>query len=423
MENWTVKSVDGEEVKSSQEQEQAVVEEAIAENENIEIAKSDDVIKVDLSNPPKQEADAVQQVQGETEESVLRNEGVEVPGKENENDKKENNKEEAEAEQLESVNQEESEATQESSEEVLELIQDEEPKKEVKEPVQEVIEQPVQEAPQAPELPEGIQGLMNFMSETGGSLEDYVNLNKSYDDMNDVDVINEYYRQTKPHLDQSEIEFLMSEKFAYDQEVDDPRDIKRKQLAFKEELYDAKKSLNANKEKYYKDLKLGAKLPQEAQEALSFHQEYKKSQEDNQKLADQFTKSTSNFFNDEFKGFDFKVADGTKYRFKVNDVAGTKDYQSDLNNFIGEFVGDSGTIEDVAGYHKALFAAKNADKLAQHFYEQGRADALKQSAKESKNIDMSPKGDAASVVRTKTGTQFKVVSGQSSSGLKFKMRK
>ena len=400
MENWTVKSVDGIDINdepTAQEKEQAVVEEAIADNDNIEIAKSDDVIKVDLSNPPveeekTEEADAVQQVQGEAEESVLRDEGVEEPSQE--------------------------------EEEVLELIQDEEAKEEViaEEPVQEIVEEPVQEVVQA-ELPEGVQKLMDFMSDTGGSLEDYVNLNKSYDDMSDVDVIAEYYRQTKPHLDESEINFLMEDKFYFDKEADDPREIKKKQLAFKEELYDAKKKLTANKEKYYNDLKLGAKLPQEAQEAMSFYQEYKKSNQDNEKLAAEFTSRTNNFFNDEFKGFDFKVADGTKYRFKVNDVAGTKSYQSDLNNFIGEFVGSSGTIEDVAGYHKALFAAKNADKLAQHFYEQGRADALKQSAKQSKNIDMSPKGDAASVVRTKTGTQFKVVSGESSNGLKFKIRK
>ena len=399
MENWTVKSVDGEEMKSAQEQEQAVVEEAIAENDNIQVESTDDIIKVDLSNPPvaeekTEEADAVQQVQGEAEESVLRDERVE-------------------------------ESSEAQEEEILELIQEEEQKEEVaiEEPVQEIVQEVIQEAAPAVELPEGVQKLMDFMSDTGGSLEDYVNLNKSYDDMSDVDVIAEYYRQTKPHLDESEINFLMEDKFYFDKDADDPREIKKKQLAFKEELFDAKKKLTANKEKYYSDLKLGAKLPQEAQEALSFYQEYKKSNEDNQKLSAEFTNKTNNFFNDEFKGFDFKVADGTKYRFKVNDVAGTKDYQSDLNNFIGEFVGDSGTIEDVAGYHKALFAAKNADKIAQHFYEQGRSDALKQSAKQSKNIDMSPKGDAASVVQTKTGMQFKVVSGTSSSGLKFKMKK
>jgi len=403
MENWTVKSVDGQEVKSAQEQEQAVVEEAIADNDNVQIESSDDVIKVNLDEPVKQEADAVQQVQGEAEESVLRDERVEDTGEA----------------------QEEIQSEAQEKEEALELIIEDEEAKQVEDVVEQVIEEPaaVQEEIQQVQLPEGVQALLNFMEDTGGSLEDYVNLNKSYDDMSDVDVIAEYYRQSKPHLDESEINFLMEEKFYFDKDADDPRDIKRKQLAFKEELYDAKKKLTANKEKYYNDLKLGQKLPQEAQEALSFYQEYKKSNDENQKMVAEFSNKTKNFFNDEFKGFDFKVADGTKYRFKVNDVAKTMDYQSDLNNFIGEFVGDSGTIEDVAGYHKALFAAKNADKIAQHFYEQGRADAVKQAAKESKNIDMSPKGDAASVVRTKTGTQFKVVSGESSSGLKFKMRK
>ena len=409
MENWTVKSVDGEEAKSAQEQEQAVVEEAIAESDNIVVEEASDTIKINLDNPPvveekTEEADAVQQVQGEAEESVLRDEGV-----------------------VDSSEAEEEIQSEAQEEETLELITDEAPEAEVEvesqvdtERLDSAIEQ--LEKPSV-DLPEGVEKLLSFIEETGGTLEDYVGLNKSYDDLNPVDVIAESYRQSKPHLDESEIQFLMEEKFSYDETLDDPRAIKRKQLAFKEELYDAKKKLTANKEKYYSDLKLGSKLPLEAQEAVSFYQDYKKSNEETQKLTQEFTSKTNNFFNDEFKGFDFKVGDNAKYRFKVGDVEKTKNYQSDLNNFIGDFVGDSGTIEDVAGYHKALFAAKNADKLAKHFYEQGRADALKQSAKESKNIDMSPKGDAASVVRTKTGTQFKVVSGTSSSGLKFKLRK
>ena len=400
MENWTVKSVDGVDMNdapTAQEQEQAVVEEAIADNDNIQIEKSDDVIKVDLSNPPKQEEDAVQQVQGEAEESVLRDEGMEVSSEAKE--------------EIQSETQEEAP--------VIELITDEEPKAEVKEEPQ-VIEEVVAEAPQVA-IPEGLEKLIAFMDETGGSLEDYVGLNKSYDDLHPVDVIKEHYKQSKPHLDGSEIEFLMEEKFAFNEETDDPREVKRKQLAFKEELFNAKKSLNANKDKYYNELKFN-RLSPEAQEATDWYNKHKQSQEDTQKLAEQFTQSTNKLFNDEFKGFDFKVGEN-KYRFKVADVAKTKEYQSDLNNFISDYVGESGAIEDVQGYHKALFAAKNADKIAQHFYEQGRADALKQSVKESKNIDMAPKGDASGMVRTKTGTQFKVVSGESSSGLKFKMRK
>ena len=269
------------------------------------------------------------------------------------------------------------------------------------------------------ELPENVEKLVDFMKETGGSLEDYINLNKNYDDMSDVDVIRENYKKEKPHLDSEEISFLMDDAFLFDKEKDDPRDIKKKQLAFKEALYDAKKNLQSSKDKYYDELKFNRATP-EQKDALEFYNNSKKQEESSKHLVDVFKQKTDKVFNDDFKGFDFKVGED-KFRFKVQDKHQIKEYQSDINNFIGEFLGSDGAIKDATGYHKAIYAARNADKIAQHFYEQGKADAIKNSAKQSKNIDMGGRQDASSNT-AKSGNQFRVVESDPSK-LRFKFNK
>ena len=287
----------------------------------------------------------------------------------------------------------------------------------------EVTPTPVQETEVTPtpkvELPENVEKLVDFMKETGGSLEDYINLNKNYDEMSDVDVIRENYKKEKPHLDSEEISFLMDDAFLFDKEKDDPRDIKKKQLAFKEALYDAKKNLQSSKDKYYDELKFNRATP-EQKDALEFYNNSKKQEETSKHLVDVFKQKTDKVFNDDFKGFDFKVGED-KFRFKVQDKHQIKEYQSDINNFVGEFLGDDGAIKDAAGYHKAIYAARNADKIAQHFYEQGKADAIKNSAKQSKNIDMGGRQDASSNA-AKSGNQFRVVESDPSK-LKFKFNK
>ena len=270
------------------------------------------------------------------------------------------------------------------------------------------------------DVPEGLDKLVEFMEETGGSLADFVSLNKNYDDLKPVDLMREYYKQTKPHLDAKEIDFLMDDKFGYNDDADD-RTKRSKEILWKEEIYNAKNYLNKSKDRYYADLKLNrqSQLAPEQQEAIEFYTSHKESQKQNEQLKSTFLGETDKVFTD-LKGFDFKVGD-KKYRYKVNDVEGTKKYQSDLNNFIQEFLGEDGAIKDAKGYHKAIFSAKNADKIAQHFYEQGKADAIKSQKASSKNIDMAARGDAGSVT-TSDGTKVKVVSGASSNNLKFNLK-
>ena len=401
MENWTVKSVDGEEPKSAQEKEQAVVEAAVADSPNVEIQGEGDVIKVNLDQP-------VAEAEVPQEEPV-----VEVAQTEEANATQEEENTEAQ----------EQDVTQESEDNVIELIQDDTPQGEQ---LQQNNEAGLNEEPQdvAPVVPEGLENLVKFMDETGGTLEDYVSLNRDLDQLSPVDLISDYYKKKYPHYNDERIQRKMNKEFAYDADADEPDAIQDKKDSFEDTLFEAKRFLGESKEKYYNELKFNRSQSSssEVKEATEFYTDYKKSQENNERLSQEFKQSTDQFFNEDFKGFDFKVGD-SKYRFKVQDTGKVKEYQSDLNNFISDFAGEDGVINDTAGYHKALFAAKNADKIAQHFYEQGRAEAIKSGAKQSKNIDMNPRGDAGSMVQTKTGTQFKVVSGDSSNSLKFKIRK
>lgn len=275
-----------------------------------------------------------------------------------------------------------------------------------------------------PELPENIQKVVDFMKETGGSLEDYVRLNTDYSSINEQVLLTEYYKQTKSHLDNDEVNFLIEDSFAYDEDVDDERDIRRKKLAYKEEIAKAKNFLNDLKGKYYDEVKLNSKLLPEQKEAINFYNQYKKEQEElsasQQKASEHFVNQTKTVFNEEFKGFDFKVGEN-KYKFKVQDVQQTKEVQSDIVKAFGTFLDENNMLKDASGYHKALFAARNADKIANHFYEQGRADAIKQLEAESKNINMDPRKIESGFVDA-GGVKVRAVSGDNSSKLRVKIK-
>lgn len=283
-----------------------------------------------------------------------------------------------------------------------------------------------EEKTQEPEvnLPENIQDLVKFMEETGGTLEDYVRLSADYSNVDENTLLREYYKQTKPHLSYDEVSFLLDDQFSFDAEIDEERDIKRKKLALKEEVANANKFLNETKEKYYKEVKLGSKLAPEQQKAIEFFDRYNKEQQSAEELLQQQTKhfeqETSKVFSEEFKGFNFNVGD-KKYRFNVKDVNKVKETQSDLLNVFNKYVGNNKMLQDAGGYHKALFAASNPDKIANHFYEQGKADAIKQMGAEAKNINMDPRKTSSGYVET-SGLKVKAISGDDNSKLKFKLK-
>ena len=309
----------------------------------------------------------------------------------------------------------------------LEEVSEQTNKEEVEE-VKEVVEEAVEEAiATGKPLPENIQKLVDFMDETGGSVEDYVNLNRDISKMDDSDVLDEYYRSKKSHLTAEERNFLLEDKFGIDEEVDDDKTIRSKKIALKEQVAEARAYLDGQKSKYYEDIKAGSKLTSEQQKAIDFFNRYNKDQEQQIKLNEEskkvFLDKTNNLFNNEFKGFEYNVGD-KKYRFNVKDVDKVKTTQSDINNFINKFVNkDSATIDDAAGYHKSLFTAMNADVIAKHFYEQGKADAIKSRVERDKNINLEPRKTHGET--NVGGVKYKVL-GQSSTDLRnrsFKFKK
>jgi len=365
-----------------------------------ESAGDDSVIKVDLNNPPKEKKD--EQPVDDTKTEEVQEEVVE---------------ETTDKEEVVEQSTEENDETP-----VLEEITSEEVEEKVEELEEQVADAIVESQETGEPIPENIQKLMDFMEETGGDLNDYVKLNQDYSKLENQDLLFEYYKQTKPHLNLEEINFLMEDTFSYDEEVDDEKEIRRKKLALKEQVASAKTHLEENKSKYYEEIKSGSKLTSEQQKAVDFFNRYNKESEENQKVADKakstFLQKTDNVFNDKFKGFEYNVGD-KKYRFKVNNANEVKDTQSDINNFVKKFLNEKNEMSDAKGYHKSLYTAMNADAIAKHFYEQGKADAMKDSVAKSKNVNMNPRQSHGKIEAG--GMKFKVL-GDNSSDFKFKIK-
>ena len=329
--------------------------------------------------------------------------------------------------QEEKVTEEVPEENQLTLEEVIEEETKEEPKEEAKEEVQE-LQDKVEEAVQTSqdtgiELPENIQKVVDFINETGGTLEDYVKINQDYSSIDESTLLYQYYNQTKSHLTKDEIDFLIDDNFSVDEEIDEQRDIKRKKLAYKEEIAKAKSYLEGLKDQYYKEVKLGSKLTDDQQKAVEFFNTYNSEQSEQAKLQDEqvnhFNNESKKVFNDNFKGFEFEVGD-KKYRYNVNDKQKVLDKQANILNVLDKYISKDNMLQDAKGYHKALFVADNADAVANHFYEQGKADAIKQLNADSKNINMDPR--KAGTVETE-GVKIRAISGDDSSKLKIKLRK
>jgi vacuolar-type H+-ATPase subunit H len=282
-----------------------------------------------------------------------------------------------------------------------------------------------EEKAQEPEinLPENIQELVKFMEETGGTIDDYARLNADYSNVDDDTLLVEYYKQTKPHLSYEEIQFLMEDKFSVDEDLDDERNVRRKKLALKEEVANAKNFLTGLKDKYYKEVKLGSKLLPEQQKAIEFFSRYNEEQKSASELlakqTSHFKNETDKVFHNEFKGFNFNVGD-KKYRFNIKDVNKAKE-NSNLSNVFDKYVDKNQMMVNAKDFHKSLFAASNPDALAKHFYEQGKSDAIKEMSANAKNINMDPRKTSDGYVDT-GGVKVKAISGDNSSGLKLKLK-
>lgn len=399
-------------------QQSQTVTETNDDNTNISVDDSG-MIKIDLRKKPKEDTNAVQK-QSPNEISV-RNESETSGGIQEQNNEKADEEPTGES------------TSADTSDAVLELVQEDEQVEEEKTLSDKIKDIPnklkeesesVNNNQEINELPENIEKLIDFMKETGGTLEDYVSLNKDYSGMEDMDILREHYRKSKPHLNEEEISFLIEDSFSYDEDVDDEKEIKRKKLLLKENIAEAKSNLNSLKSRYYDDLKLSSKLTPEQLEAVEFYDKYREEQESTQELAKKqrsiFEQKTNNLFSNDFKGFEYKIGNN-KYRFNVKDADKVKESQGDINYLISKFTNNENEMSDAAGYHKALFTAMNADSIANHFYEQGKADAIKESMAKSKNIDMNPRGTHEAVTTT-SGMRVKAISGDDSSKLRIKLK-
>jgi len=306
-------------------------------------------------------------------------------------------------------------------ENVIQEITEEEVIQEVKEVTQELNTQILEQVNTGKPLPENIEKLVSFMEETGGSVEDYVRLNADYSAINNEALLKEYYKKSRPHLDAEEIQFLMEDEFSYDEEEDDERDIRKKKLAFKEEVAKAKNFLEDLKTKYYDEIKLRPGVSKDQQEANDFFNRYKKNEERTKSQHESFKQSTKNLFTSEFKGFEYNLGE-KRFRYGVQNPEQVAEKQSDISNFLGKFLDKDGNIADAQGYHKALYAAMNTDKIAQHFYEQGKADAVKEVINNSKNPASTQPRQAPGDVFI-NGLKVKSISGFDSSKLRIQTKK
>jgi hypothetical protein len=396
-----------------EENKEQVVEETtqktVQKEEQVKFKSADDdnVIKVDLTKPPTPKKEE-NETKDEIKENNADDSGV-VAEPENAEPTQEQEKVQPEAETQELTTLEE--ITEESTDEEV---------AEVEEQVEEAI---IQAEATGKPLPENIQKLVDFMEETGGDINDYVKLNQDYSKLNDSDVLYEYYKQTKPHLTNEEINFLMEDSFSYDEEEHEEIEIKRKKLALKEQVASARSHLDGQKSKYYKEIKAGSKLTPEQQKAVDFFNRYNKESEETKKASEKskniFKSKTEKLFNNKFKGFEYNVGE-KNYRFNVKNAEKVKESQSDLNNFVGKFLDKNNEMSDAKGFHKAIFTANNADAIAKHFYEQGKADAMKDSVAKAKNVDMNPRQAHGEIKNS--GLKFRMLNDASSSGYEFKIK-
>jgi hypothetical protein len=284
------------------------------------------------------------------------------------------------------------------------------------------IDELFQKREETEELPGDVSAYFKYKKETGRGIEDFVKLNRDYSSMDSDSLLAEYYSQTDEDLDDEDIAYMIEDKFSYDEDLDDPKDIKKKELAKKKELVKAKKYFEDSKEAYKIPVEsAGGLVSEDEKETYNAYKKYvqdsQSQQEENYRKSEYFQKKTEELFSDDFKGFDFVIGDKT-VKFSPGDVKETKKIQSDVSNFISKYIDANGMISDPVGYHRSLAAAMNPEKMATFFYEQGKAEALLDNARKIKNIDM----DTRNVPQSISQSGFKVVATESDSGRGLKIK-
>jgi len=378
-----------------------------------QLTETPETIKVDLSKKPEEQPETSDTIKVDLAETKQQEDAVQVNTADESNATVEEPKNETSSEEV----VEEVRATEE--EPVIQEITEEEVQEQT-ETLQEQVNEAVQQSvEQNINLPENIEKVVNFMNETGGTLEDYVRLNADYSDVDNNTLLREYYRQSKPHLDAEDVSILL-EDFTWDEDIDDEKDIRKKKIAYKEEVAKAKGFLDELKGKYYDEIKLRPGVTQEQQKAVDFFNRYNEEQQVIQQRTEDFQNRTKSLFNQDFKGFDFSLGE-KKFRYGLKDNSSVAETQSDLNNFVKKFLNEQGEVSDLNGYHKALYVANNPDRVINHFYEQGKADAIRELNAKSKNISNEPRQTQSGDVFI-NGLKVRAITGADSTKLKIKRK-
>lgn len=272
------------------------------------------------------------------------------------------------------------------------------------------------------ELPSDVSAFLKYKKETGRGIDDFMKLSKDFNTLSPEKLLAEYYSATESDLDEEDINYMIEDRFGYDPDFDEEKDIKKKEIAKKKELAKAKKFFEDQKEQYKSPLESrGSSVPDEDKEGYSAYKKYvqdaQTTQQESYKKSEYFQKKTEEIFNQEFKGFDFNVGD-KDLKFLPGDPSDLKKSQSDLTNYISKYLDKDGLISDAVGYHRSLSVAMNPEKFAKFFYEQGKAEALLDTAKQTKNIDMEVRTSPQSI--SASGVKVKSVDDGGGRGLKFK---
>ena len=275
------------------------------------------------------------------------------------------------------------------------------------------------------ELPEDVSAFLKYKKETGRGMNDFIKINKNYDDVNDDQLLLDYYLEQNKGLDPEDVSFEIEDKFSYDEDLDEEREIKSKKVAKKKELVKAREYFNSLKEQYKVPLESrDSFVPEEERESFNSYKKTKEQRLQNeQELAERakkFTSNTSKLFSENFEGFGFNISEDKKVVYKPADSKTLLNEQSDLNNFVSKFTGEDGSIEDYEGFHRSIAVASNPEKFAKYFYDKGMADAVGDVAKESKNIDMTRQ---STKVTPKEGVQVRSIDASRGNRLIIKKRK
>jgi hypothetical protein len=261
------------------------------------------------------------------------------------------------------------------------------------------------------ELPEDVAAFMKYKTETGRSFEDFVKLRKDFDAMDSQELVKEYLLTQNSELDRDDIETMMEE-YKYDEDIDDEQDIRKKKLARKKVIAEAKKFFNTQKEQYKMPIEsMTAPKNREDEEEYQSYKQYvsqaKTIEDENGRKRKWFEQKTDEVFSPEFKGFEFAIND-KKLTFNPGSAAELKSSQSNPGNFINKFLDENGLIKDAVGYHKSLAVAMNPERFAKFFYEQGLSDATENTMAKMKNVNMSER-KVPEVAKSTGGITAKVV--------------